>query len=626
MKLSFCNCLLLVVLSFSLAISSDAQTNTDELIVAKRIAFLVSDNSIAPPDVITELDSIIERAKDQQWTDNLLNALALKAELLVLLEKLSAAEQLINEYSPLAISHNAEFVKLRFELTQLSITDAKGFTEDVIKEQKRLLNKAHSIENQHYAASIYLAVGQSQYINDNLSGALNSFKQAYDINLTLGDESNLSEVMNALANLYIDLNDSPAAIKYFNEAIAIKEAVNDKFSVSILLYNLGKAYIAIDQHKDAKNALEQALAISESLDDYMGVLWARFTLADIYLDEDKAEVALEYYTNAATNFEQSGDRRMQFQALIGMAKAQIKLNDVIAARSTIQVTEQLLILINNANAKAQYTEILAMVEALDKNYEQAYLAQRSYSQLRQAIFKDEQQQNTEKLRIQFDVEVKENNNRILKKENELSSLKIAKQQEQQTFWVAVVLLAFVVIAVIIFALYKQVQHRNRFKEMALRDHLTSSPNRRAILQLAKERFNEAKYTDMALSIGIIDLDWFKKINDNFGHDVGDEVLKAFAQACSRTFRKQDRFGRYGGEEWLVVLADTSKDNIEHIFQRLKQQLNHVSIDGLPKEKIITFSMGVAQYHESDDTLQTLINRADENLYKAKTAGRDNLVM
>ena len=179
---------------------------------------------------------------------------------------------------------------------------------------------------------------------------------------------------------------------------------------------------------------------------------------------------------------------------------------------------------------------------------------------------------------------------------------------------------------IIYLLYNQTKNRNWYKNLALKDHLTNAPNRRAILHNAQEYFRAARQSGISFSVALIDLDYFKKFNDLYGHEVGDEVLIAFGQVCESVLRKQDVYGRYGGEEWLLALSNTNHEEIKIIFQRIKTQFNEMKIKGVPTETTLCFSMGVAQYdRKKDKSLQVMINRADHNLYKAKDMGRDQVV-
>jgi GGDEF domain-containing protein len=107
------------------------------------------------------------------------------------------------------------------------------------------------------------------------------------------------------------------------------------------------------------------------------------------------------------------------------------------------------------------------------------------------------------------------------------------------------------------------------------------------------------------------------------HDVGDAVLKRFTDVTQECLRRQDHFGRMGGEEWLLVLFDASENDAELIFSRILNRMNEVEIKGLPRDYRVTFSMGFAEA-TTDDTFERLYKRADDVLYAAKERGRQRL--
>ena len=170
-------------------------------------------------------------------------------------------------------------------------------------------------------------------------------------------------------------------------------------------------------------------------------------------------------------------------------------------------------------------------------------------------------------------------------------------------------------------IYKQVLQRKKYYNIALTDYLTSSLNRRGIMQKAAQKLKQSNAT-----IAIVDLDLFKHINDTYGHDVGDSVLKAFARAAQNTLAGDDQFGRYGGEEWLFVLNTVDKQSVKTTFDSIANTLIDIcsEIEGLNNTETITFSAGAAISSSSNRSLEKLIIHADELLYKAKQSGRNQV--
>jgi diguanylate cyclase len=163
----------------------------------------------------------------------------------------------------------------------------------------------------------------------------------------------------------------------------------------------------------------------------------------------------------------------------------------------------------------------------------------------------------------------------------------------------------------------------RIEELAELDELTGSYNRRCIMRMLDEEIARAGRNGAPCSIALIDLDWFKRINDTFGHPTGDEVLRTFAITMFANIRGIDRFGRYGGEEFLLVLPDMSTDNAERTLDRLRAIIAELDWSAFSPDMRVTISAGVATL-KPEETPDTLLARADCALYAAKARGRDRI--
>ncbi len=158
------------------------------------------------------------------------------------------------------------------------------------------------------------------------------------------------------------------------------------------------------------------------------------------------------------------------------------------------------------------------------------------------------------------------------------------------------------------------------------DALTGVPNRRQMDEQLEDAIYAANNVLGAPAcLSLADLDHFKRINDTYGHAVGDEVLKAFSQLLITSMRDTDRIYRYGGEEFLIFMNHVDLERAESILDRLREKISRypLHIDGLPEPLNITVSFGIAQVTQ-DEALRGLIRRADEALYQAKNGGRNRV--
>lgn len=164
----------------------------------------------------------------------------------------------------------------------------------------------------------------------------------------------------------------------------------------------------------------------------------------------------------------------------------------------------------------------------------------------------------------------------------------------------------------------------KISEMAARDELTAAFNRRHLLQVLDTEMARSTRDEDALAVCIIDVDHFKRVNDSHGHTVGDEVLRRVAQQLTPALRSSDALGRYGGEEFILVMPQTSAGGALTKAERVRSSIEALDLSDLAPQLRVTVSVGVAIW-ESPQTLVELINCADRALYAAKRQGRNRVV-
>lgn len=160
--------------------------------------------------------------------------------------------------------------------------------------------------------------------------------------------------------------------------------------------------------------------------------------------------------------------------------------------------------------------------------------------------------------------------------------------------------------------------------LATTDSLTRSLNRRGLVEALREAMGHAARYGRPLSIAMADIDHFKRINDTYGHEAGDTVLTRIAAILSQEVRLPDRVGRYGGEEFLIILPETKLDAAQTMAERVRASVSTADF-ALGRTRItVTISIGVTQL-EPGETMKQLLSRVDHVMYEAKAAGRDRVV-
>jgi len=164
------------------------------------------------------------------------------------------------------------------------------------------------------------------------------------------------------------------------------------------------------------------------------------------------------------------------------------------------------------------------------------------------------------------------------------------------------------------------------RAQAATDPLTGVPNRRSFEATARREVERARRYAKPFAVLALDIDHFKRINDTYGHDVGDIVLKRLSQICLEKLRVTDFLARLGGEEFAMLLPETDIDAAATLAERLRTAIATTPI-ATPKGALpITVSLGVAQYAPNEPTIDAALKRADEALYEAKHSGRNKVVV
>jgi diguanylate cyclase (GGDEF)-like protein len=167
------------------------------------------------------------------------------------------------------------------------------------------------------------------------------------------------------------------------------------------------------------------------------------------------------------------------------------------------------------------------------------------------------------------------------------------------------------------SLYERERHSSRT------DALTKIPNRRAFFEVLETEKNRAQRYGSPLTLAYLDLDNFKAMNDRFGHTRGDHLLRVVAKTMQKNVRQVDMVARMGGDEFAVLLPETTEDSAAAVLQKL-----HTLLDSAMRQRKwpVTFSMGAVTFQPPPDSTQEMISKADEVMYAAKTSGRDRVIV
>ncbi|MGD9834209.1 MAG: diguanylate cyclase [Piscinibacter sp.] len=392
---------------------------------------------------------------------------------------------------------------------------------------------------------------------------------------------------------------------------------------SIVFWERANALRAAKRWDAAARQFEAARELSQALDDSAGIAAANIGEADVHIRLGEPARALPLLTQARRLLEGSDDgyrmlsvAEYTITALAKLGRAEV-LSEIQRARRWDTPTQP-------AASRARLARAMAAGYASMGRYADAYAqTQRAES------FQDEGRAfagDVQMLRLEarYAAAQREAENAELRHRSETARLALeAETAKQRALWAAVATLALLSAGALAFG-WRALARRRTLADLALRDELTGAPNRRAVLAYAQAQFEQSRRLGVPLTLAMIDLDHFKRVNDTLGHAGGDAVLRALAGAARSVLRGQDRLGRWGGEEWLLVMPGTAADEVPAVFQRLRSRFAATPAEGIEGAHGCTFSMGAAAFTAQTASLDELVAECDRQLYRAKQSGRDRL--
>jgi diguanylate cyclase (GGDEF)-like protein len=574
---------------------------------------------------------LIAKISSTSWHQALFNSKILKAELLLTLELLNDAAPLINEikqslYSGLTLPEQS-----RVLIAELNFYSKRHLQEKVILLRRKLDlhgNLLKTVDDMKNVGEVYKSIGYSYADSDDLKLAIQYFKKAYTAFVNIDENNNsvaVAGILSALGLVCIEKSEIAAAIKYFEQALSIYKINGSKFNQSVVLHNIGEAYANSEDAERGILPLQQSIKLSEQLNDEMGVMWSKQQLGDIALKTEDWALALSLFNETLPGFIKANDTFHSYSAIKGKAHAYLALGNIQSARVELEAATKLKNELNLSDIEVPHNLLEAKILYAAGDVKTSNTILFDTIALQQRVYKQEEERLATKYRIEFESEFQENKNKALTMKNKINAEEIKLKEQQNKMWVVVSVAFACCLLVCTFLLIQQIRMRKHFAIMSLSDSLTNQPNRRSVISFAKQAFEVSLKAKQPFTVVILDLDLFKKINDQFGHDVGDSVLKVFGKGCKDVIRKYDSFGRYGGEEWMLILTSIDNTTLEAIFKRLHGKVNKPSIKGLPEDYIINFSMGAATMTpDTKEDLSKIMKAADEQLYEAKENGRNQL--
>ncbi|WP_448569325.1 GGDEF domain-containing protein [Thalassotalea ganghwensis] len=262
--------------------------------------------------------------------------------------------------------------------------------------------------------------------------------------------------------------------------------------------------------------------------------------------------------------------------------------------------------------------------ALLEKFQLAYDSKATYMDRYQFWRASEKEKRMIALNEKYETSIKQKENQLLESQNELKQLKIKEAENKKTAEIRNIILLVCLFLIFVVLVMRQIKVRRKLHNLAKTDALTGLYNRRSLFEQGNYLVEYALKNKTSLSAILLDIDMFKSINDTFGHDAGDKVIKLIAQIGQETIRSRDYFARIGGEEYAAILPGTTLEEAKAFAERFREKVEQYDLSALDIARQVTVSIGVANLSQVDKHFDALLNAADEAMYHAKEQGRNRV--
>lgn len=269
--------------------------------------------------------------------------------------------------------------------------------------------------------------------------------------------------------------------------------------------------------------------------------------------------------------------------------------------------------------------VLATSYTALKDYKNAYQNKKSFVDHYNDYSDTKREYAIEKLTDKYEVANKNQENELLANQNKLKALHLNAVKKEQQDLQRKIMLIFSTILLFFLLFLRQFKVRKKLLLLSKTDSLTALLNRTGLFKEGNKLVKKAKEEQLELSVLLFDIDFFKLINEDFGHSVGDAVLKKIAELVSETMRSRDVLARLGGEQFVAILPSSDLDHAKAIAVRVLEKIAQYNFNKLGVKRTITLSLGVANIKNTNAAFDDILHAADLAMYQAKAQGRNQVV-
>jgi diguanylate cyclase (GGDEF)-like protein len=478
--------------------------------------------------------------------------------------------------------------------------------------------RSHLSPDSSMEACLSITLGTLQHRLDRADLAIVNLTHAYQSGVKFRRPVQRKIAAHALSKVMRDMEDYEQALAMNAEVIEWDTSHDATLSLSVSRYLRGTIHQQMREFQHAIKEFKKAQALSKAVNDSQGVGFADMDLCELHIETGRLIEARQLCENALRVFSAAGSRDLLKRTRSHIAN--IDIEEGQAARALAALNE---ILVNGADdvpprIVAPMFRLRSRAHAALGNFRESRADLEEY--LRRITATDEARRirQSATLRARFEMDRQLRRNDELNRELQASQLR----QMEQKRWTAISIgTGAIIIVLLMLHVISIRRHRRQLALLANTDSLTGLPNRRRTYELGQAAMANAVEAKLPLTVAVVDLDHFKNINDRFGHAVGDKVLQEFARVCRESIRARDILGRWGGEEFLLVMPGAELELALNALERVRERALRIAIPEVAGLRV-ALSAGLAALEPNVKSLDELIARGDAALYRAKHEGRD----
>ena len=462
----------------------------------------------------------------------------------------------------------------------------------------------------------YLLGIQGQY-----AAGLADLRRAQDLFDRVGRHYDAVSCRDSIATLYSRMGDNTEAAHLYSEELRIQRESGMVREQAVTLHNLARSYERSQQWTLAQAAFSQALELARGLKYPRAEAYALRGLAAVKIAANDATGALADLERASTLQSATPDARLAAQINLDKGRALHLAGRLTESLAALQQAREVFKSADTAGELVSTDDELAVVEAALGEWRAAYQLKAEAAQQQEQLLRHQLDERFAALKVEYDTAAQQQENRMLLRENAATSGALDQSRRVRQLQGIVIALGLALAAVLIWLVILNRGRAQRMGSLAMTDELTQAPNRRAVLALLSGLLKRPEAPPCAILI--MDIDFFKRINDQYGHAAGDEVLKRVADAVRALVMEPAFFGRLGGEEFLVVLPEAGLSEARRWAETLRQAIAAIDTRAvIPGHAGVTTSVGLTVSMAANDDPGSMLARADLALYSAKRSGRN----